>query len=123
MTEDYRGPSLVRDDELTQALRAIYAAPVESAYWSGLETRIMSRVSSDDIGEAWYVVPEKWLRIGLVAAGFAVLVAGSLLMRNQTQYARAEYETIIDPSTIDAPTLAARERMAEQTTIHALTGR
>ncbi|MEI6814421.1 MAG: hypothetical protein WCL36_09600 [bacterium] len=123
MTEDFRGPSLMRDDELTTTLREIYAAPAESAYWSGLEARIMSRVSTNDIGEAWYVVPEKWLRIGLVAAGFAVLVAGSLLMRNQTQYARAEYETIIDPSTIDAPTLAARERMAEQATIRALTGR
>jgi hypothetical protein len=44
-------------------------------------------------------------------------------MRDQTQYARAEYETIIDPSTIDAPTLAARERMAEQANIRALTGR
>ena len=44
MTEDFRGPSLMRDDELTTTLREIYAAPVESAYWSGLEARIMSRV-------------------------------------------------------------------------------
>jgi hypothetical protein len=123
MIEDYHGPSLVRDDEVTSALRALYAAPSDSAYWSGLEARILLRLSAADLGDAWYIVPEKWLRIGLVAAGFAVLVAGSLLMRNQNQYARAEYQTIIDPSTIDAPTLAARERMAEQATIRALTGR
>jgi hypothetical protein len=124
MTEDYRGPSLVRDDDdITRELRAIYAAPMESAYWSGLESRILARLVGDESSDSWYVVSEKWLRIGLVAAGFAVLVAGSLLMRNQTQYARAEYETVIDPATIDAPTLAARERLAEQATLRALTGR
>lgn len=123
MTEDYRGPALMRDDELTRELRAIYAAPVESAYWSGLEARILGRLVGDEGTDAWYVVSEKWVRIGLVAAGFAVLVAGSLLMRTQTQYARAEYETLIDPATIDAPVLAARERLAEQANLRALTGR
>jgi hypothetical protein len=37
--------------------------------------------------------------------------------------ARAEYETVIDPATIDAPTLAARERLTdEQRAVRALTG-
>jgi hypothetical protein len=122
MTNEFRGPELVRDDdELTRALRIIYAAPAGDGYWSGLEHRIMSQLGSAD-ADAWYAVPETWLRAGLLAAGFAVIVAGSLLLRTQTQIARVEYETVIDPSTIDAPVLAARERLAEQATIRILTG-
>ena len=36
MTTEYRGPELVRDDDLTRELAAIYAAPQEAAYWSAL---------------------------------------------------------------------------------------
>ena len=83
----------------------------------------MARLDASAMADAWWSVPEKWMRVGLLAAGFAVIVAASLLLRTQTQYARAEYDTVIDPATIDAPTLAARERLAEQATYRALTGR
>ena len=33
MTTEYRGPELVRDDELTRELRAIYAAPTDASWW------------------------------------------------------------------------------------------
>lgn len=122
MTNEFRGPELVRDDdELTRELQAIYAAPTGDAYWGLLEHRITARLESVDTDE-WWSVPEVWLRVGMIAAGFAVIVAGSLLLRTQTQMARAEYETVIDPSTIDAPVLAARERLAEQATVRILTG-
>lgn len=122
MTNEFRGPELVRDDdELTRELQAIYAAPTGDAYWGLLEHRITAQLESADTDE-WWSVPEVWLRVGMIAAGFAVIVAGSLLLRTQTQMARAEYETVIDPSTIDAPVLAARERLAEQATVRILTG-
>jgi hypothetical protein len=122
MTDDIRDLELVRDDELTRALRAIYAPPSDTAYWSFLEHRILARLDSAE-GEAWWAVPAAWLRVGLVAAGIAVIVAGTLLLRTQTQMARAEYETVIDPATIDAPTLAARERLTEQqNNVRILTG-
>ncbi|MBI1810201.1 MAG: hypothetical protein HYR75_09915 [Gemmatimonadetes bacterium] len=122
MTDDIRNLELVRDDELTQTLRAIYAPPSDTAYWSFLERRILDRLASED-GDAWWAVPAAWLRVGLVAAGIAVIVAGTLLLRTQTQMARAEYETVVDPTTIDAPTLAARERLTEQqTNVRILTG-
>jgi len=123
MTTEHRGPELVRDDELTTELRALYAAPTDAGYWRLLEQRIMARLDASAVTDAWWSVPEKWMRVGMLAAGFAVIVAASLLLRTQTQYARAEYETVIDPATIDAPTLAARERLAEQATYRALTGR
>lgn len=122
MTNEFRGPELVRDDdELTRELQAIYAAPTGDAYWGLLEHRITAQLESADTDE-WWSVPEVWLRVGMIAAGLAVIVAGSLLLRTQTQMARAEYETVIDPSTIDAPVLAARERLAEQATVRILTG-
>lgn len=122
MTNEFRGPELASDDdELTRELQAIYAAPTGDAYWGLLEHRITAQLESADTDE-WWSVPEVWLRVGMIAAGFAVIVAGSLLLRTQTQMARAEYETVIDPSTIDAPVLAARERLAEQATVRILTG-
>jgi len=124
MTQDFNGPQLVRDDdELIRALRELYAPPSDAAYWNVLEQRILARLEQGDSAYEWWMVPAAWLRVGLIAAGFAVLLAGSLLLRTQTQMARAEYETVIDPATIDAPTLAARERLTdEQRAVRALTG-
>ena len=124
MTQDFNGPMLVRDDdELIRALRELYAPPSDAAYWNVLEQRILARLEQGDSAYPWWSVPAAWLRVGLIAAGFAVLLAGSLLLRTQTQMARAEYETVIDPATIDAPTLAARERLTdEQRAVRALTG-
>jgi hypothetical protein len=125
MTEETRNLELVRDDdELTRTLRAIYAPPSDTAYWNFLERRILDRLESGEgESDAWWAVPAAWLRVGLVAAGIAVIVAGTLLLRTQTQMARAEYETVIDPTTIDAPTLAARERLTEQqNNVRILTG-
>lgn len=126
MTTEQGGPRLVRDDDLTRELRAIYAAPVDAGYWNALERRVIARITDDgedDLADIWWSVPEKWLRIGLIAAGFALIVAGSLLLRTQAQASRMAYDTIVEPS-IDAPTLAAREKLTEQqATLRALTGR
>ena len=124
MTQEFNEPKLVRDDdELTRALRELYAPPSDAAYWNLLEQRILARLEQGDAAYEWWSVPATWLRVGLIAAGFAVLLAGSLLLRTHTQMARAEYETVIDPATIDAPTLAARERLTEeQRAVRALTG-
>jgi hypothetical protein len=126
MTTEQGGPRLVRDDHLTRELRAIYAAPVDAGYWNALERRVIARIADDgegDLADIWWSVPEKWLRLGLIAAGFALIVAGSLLLRTQAQASRMAYDTIVEP-TIDAPTLAAREKLTEQqATLRALTGR
>ena len=82
MTSEYRGPQLAReDDELSRELRAIYAPPPHANYWATLETRIMARVYAGATAGMWWSVPDSWLRAGLLAAGLAVAVAGSLLIR------------------------------------------
>ena len=118
---EYRGPELVRDDDLTRELRSIYAAPSDASWWAGLEQRINARL---DAADEWWTVPERWLRVGLVAAGFAVIVAGALIMRAQTQVTRMAYETVVDPATIDILEVAERGKLTEQqATLRVLTGR
>ena len=125
MTIQNRGPELVRDDDLTRELAAIYAAPHESAYWSALERRILARVAAGESADEWWSVPDRWLRLGLVAAGIAVIVAGSLLMRTQSQASRmASYETAMDSAATDAFEVARRGQMSEeQATLRLLIGR
>jgi hypothetical protein len=125
MTMEQRGPELVRDDDLTRELATIYAAPREDAYWSALERRILASVSAGEGADEWWSVPDRWLRLGLVAAGIAVIVAGSLLMRTQAQASRmASYETAVDSAATDAFEVARRGRMTEeQATLRLLIGR
>jgi hypothetical protein len=122
MTNEPRGPELVRDDdELTRELRAIYVPPLDGGYWTGLEARIMARLDS---GAEWWLVPERWLRAGLIAAGIAVIIAGTLLLRSQTQASRMAYDTVADPAAADAFEVARRDRLTEeQETLRRLTGR
>ena len=123
MTSEFRGPELVRDDDLTRELRAIYVAPAEASWWAGLEQRINARIDAAVAAEEWWTVPERWLRVGLVAAGIAVIVAGALIVRSQTQVARMAYETVVDPA-IDLLEVAERGKLTEQqATLRVLTGR
>ena len=125
MTMEQRGPELVRDDDLTRSLAAIYAAPQEDTYWTALEQRILARLTAGEGTDEWWSVPDKWLRVGLVAAGIAVVVAGSLLLRTQTQASRmASYESAVDSAATDAFEVARRGRLSEeQATLRLLIGR
>lgn len=124
MTDEFRGPELVRDDELTRELRAIYAAPTDLAWWTALEQRINARLDAAVAADEWWTVPDRWLRVGMIAAGFAVIVAGALIMRAQTQVTRMAYETVVDPATIDLLEVATRGKMTEQQArLRVLTGR
>jgi hypothetical protein len=124
MTTEFRGPELVRDDDLTRELRAIYAAPTDGAWWAGLEQRINARIDAAVAADEWWTVPDRWLRVGLIAAGFAVIVAGALVMRSQTQVARMAYETVVDSASLDLFEVAGRAKLTEQqAALRVLTGR
>jgi hypothetical protein len=125
MTTEYRGPELVRDDDLTRELRSIYSAPTDASWWTGLEQRINARIDAAIAADEWWTVPDRWLRVGLVAAGFAVIVAGAVIMRSQTQASRSmAYQTIVDPATADLLEVAERGTLTEQQIrLRILTGR
>lgn len=125
MTTEHHGPELVRDDDLTLALAEIYAAPQEAAYWTALEQRILASVTAGEGADEWWSVSEKWMRLGIAAAGLAVMLAGALLLRTQTQASRmASYENAIDSAATDAFEVARRGRLTEeQATLRVLIGR
>ena len=124
MRTEYRGPELVRDDDLTRELRAIYAAPSDASWWTGLEARINARIDAAVAADEWWTVPDKWLRAGLIAAGIAVIVAGALIMRTQTQVTTMAVETVLDPASVDLLEVAERGKLTEQQiTLRVLTGR
>ncbi|MEY4007063.1 MAG: hypothetical protein RLZZ467_75 [Gemmatimonadota bacterium] len=104
---DHDRPTLHRDDELTTRLRALVAPPTDPAYWAGLESRILARVRQGREAAAWWALPERIYRIGLLAAGLTLIVAGSVSLRHRALETRMAYETILD-SADDAPVFARR---------------
>ncbi len=73
--------SPIEDPELTTVLRALYAAPADDGYWTGLEGRIMARLRrAEEQGEWWGVFAE-WRAAGLVAAGLMLTLAGAALWK------------------------------------------
>jgi hypothetical protein len=125
MTNEFRGPELVRDDDLTRELRSIYEAPSGALWWAGLEQRINARINAAIAADEWWTVPDRWLRVGLIAAGLAVIIAGAVIMRSQTQVSRSmAYQTIVDPATADLLEVAERGKLTEQQIrLRILTGR
>lgn len=110
---DHDRPTLRRDDELTTRLRALVAPPTDPAYWAGLESRILARVRQGRDVAAWWALPERIYRIGLLAAGLTLIVAGSVYLRHRTLETRMAYETILDTAD-DAPVFARRGLFDEE---------
>lgn len=124
MSDEQRGPELVRDDALTVALRAIYRAPADPAYWTGLEQRIMATVDLEgSASEAWWTVSDRWVRVGLFAAAATLLLAGGMLLREQAQLNQTmAVDAIVEVEGLESA-LAQREPISrEQATLRKLTG-
>lgn len=120
MTTNSSAPQPVPGDaELTSTLRAMYAAPDTAGYWSALEQRILDRIAGGDALDAWWNVPTQWARLGLIAAGFALIVAGSLFLRSRAEERQMAYDSLLGP-TAGGPTLAIRDG---QSTINYINGR
>lgn len=126
MTNDHAPLRLVADDgdeELTRALRALYAEPDAVGYWTALEQRIMDRIAAGEPLNTFWYVPVQWVRIGLVAAGFALIVAASLFLRSRAEQRQMAYDSVIGPAG-GGPTIAIRDAQSErQATINYINGR
>jgi hypothetical protein len=120
MSDEHRDLEVVRDDALTTALRAIYRLPTGEAYWAALEGRVMRRIDEDD---AWWTVPDRWLRAGLAAAAAVLVIAGTMYLRARSQSDRImAYEAIVEVEGLESA-LAQREPLSrEQATLRKLTG-
>lgn len=91
--------------DVHRVLRSIYTSPDDHDYWEGLESRIMSRVTSG--AAEWWSFFGGWTRVGLLAAGVAGLIVSyaayrghaeeqrmaSLAVMQASESVRAEVET------------------------------
>lgn len=111
------------DAELTSVLRALYAAPESAGYWSALEQRIMDRIAEGESLDSWWSVPTQWARVGLIAAGFALIVAGSLFLRSRAEQRQMAYDSVLG-TPAGGPTIAIRDAQTErQATLNYINGR
>ena len=109
MTIDSRiGPN-GREDDLTSALRGLYAPPADEGYWSDLAQRVMARVASEAECDVWWQPFARLARVGVLAAGVALAVVSVTLTRERAADTHSPYETIIEGSRT-APLQIAIER-------------
>jgi hypothetical protein len=97
------------DAELTNALRALYAAPTEESYWDALEARILAHVARGDESTVWWAELVDMARPGLAAAAALILAASLALVHSRQLEASSAYASVISPapSTIEPATRAA----------------
>jgi hypothetical protein len=86
------------DAELTNALRALYAAPSEARNWDTLEARILAHVARGDEAHGWWDALADMARPGLVAAAALILAASLALAHSQRLEARNAYASMISPA-------------------------
>jgi hypothetical protein len=105
MTHDRWTPG---DFELTNALRALYAAPTDESYWDTLEARILAHVARGEAGVMWWGALAEMARPGLLAAAALILAATLAVMRSEQLEARNAYASVISaPTTLGAATRGA----------------
>ncbi len=123
MTDEMRGPALVRDDDLTNELRALVAPPSDPGYWDTLEARIMARIERGQDEGSWWALSERIYRLGMMAAGLILIVAGTVWLRSRAVETRMAYESVIETPGMDQPVFARRNPLDERrATLRAATG-
>lgn len=113
------------DAELTNALRALYAAPADESYWDGLEARVLARLGRDSDGAVWWGALAAMMRPGLAAAAALMLAAAVAMLRSHQIEARSAYATLISPAptSIDASSSRAASVGDGDLAIHYLLSR
>lgn len=123
MTDEMRGPALVRDDDLTNELRALVAPPSDPGYWDSLEARIMARIERGQDEGSWWALSERIYRLGMMAAGLILIVAGTVWLRSRAVETRMAFESVIETPGMDQPVFARRNPLDERrATLRAATG-
>ena len=85
------------DDDALRALRAMYTAPADAAYWDGLHRRILGYVTAAEGG--WWTAFGSWKRLGLVAASVAVTAVAIGTQGSRDAETRAAYEAVLEDTT------------------------
>ena len=100
------------DDDVTRALRKLYAAPGDGGYWRDLEARILSAIASAPQSIGWWDELDRWMRPALVAAAVVLLAAGVALFRARQVAQENTYEAMLTPTSLPIET-AVRPMLQE----------
>ena len=92
--------------EVTESLRAHYAAPSDPGYWSALEARILAHVARGAHVEGWWSALAAMARPALAAAAILVLVAGAAVVHTRRLEARNAYASVISAAPPSVETAA-----------------
>ena len=97
------------DAELTNALRALYAAPADDTYWDALESRILAHIARGEETISWWSELAEMARPGLAAAAALIFAASLALAHSRQLEVSSAYASVISPapSTIEPSTRAA----------------
>ena len=98
-----------REDDLTSALRRLYAPPVDEGYWSELAQRIMTRIANEADGDFWWQPFAQLARLGVLAAGVALAFVSITLTRDRAVDTSSTYDALIE-----APRVAPLQIAIEQ---------
>ncbi|MEO8622611.1 MAG: hypothetical protein ABI625_16180 [bacterium] len=97
------------DAELTNALRALYAAPADERYWDALESRILAHIARGEETISWWSELAEMARPGLAAAAALIFAASLALAHSRQLEVSSAYASVISPapSTIEPASRAA----------------
>ena len=110
MTDHRWTPS---ENDLTEALRAHYAAPSDPGYWTALEARILAHIARGGQVEGWWSALGEMARPALAAAAILILVAGAAVVRTRQVDARNAYESVISAAPPSVETAARTSSVAD----------
>lgn len=97
------------DAELTSALRALYAPPMDERYWDALEARIIAHVAHAEERTVWWAEMAEMARPGLVAAAALIFAASLALVHSRQLEVSSAYASVISPA---APSVEPSSRAA-----------
>lgn len=84
-----------RDDDLTRALRGLYAAPADDAYWASLTRRVMAGIAHEAADARWQPLA-RFARVGMIAAVAALIIAELALVRSRETDMAIAYDAVVE---------------------------
>jgi hypothetical protein len=81
------------DDEVRDALQALYAPPSNESYWDTLERSVLARVRAEGARQWWSYFPG-WVRIGIAAAAAVLALSSVASWHSRTAQTRMVYDEL-----------------------------
>ena len=83
----------------------------------------MARIERGQEEGRWWALSERMYRLGMLAAGLILILAGSVYLRSRAVETRMAYESVIETPGEDQPMFARRNPLDERrATLRAATG-